>query len=238
MNLILLGPPGSGKGTQAMAVAKAYGIPQLSTGDMLRDAADEGSDIGLWAKQIMDRGELVSDEVVVNIVAERIKQPDCAKGFILDGFPRTLNQTATLDKLLEEQKRPLDAVIELKVDFNQLVERIVGRFSCSECGEGYHDRYKTPKVSCVCDVCGGMSFKRRVDDNAETVRTRLMAYYRETAPLIGYYFCKKILQSIDGMGDIKAVESQILEMLTKLQPLPEATATSGDSESNTTSAVN
>lgn len=216
MNLILLGPPGSGKGTQAMLVAKTFGIPQLSTGDMLREAADAGSEIGLWAKQIMDRGELVSDEVVVNIVAERIKQPDCAKGFILDGFPRTLNQTDVLDKLLEEQGSPLDVVLELQVDYNQLVERIVGRFTCAECGEGYHDRFKTPKVSCVCDVCGGMSFKRRTDDNAETVRTRLMAYYRETAPLIGYYFCKQTLRRIDGMGDIDAVATEIEAMLKPL----------------------
>ena len=216
MNLILLGPPGSGKGTQAMLVAKHFGIPQLSTGDMLREAADAGSEIGLWAKQIMDRGELVSDEVVVNIVAERIKMPDCAKGFVLDGFPRTLNQTAVLDRLLEEQGNPLDIVLELQVDYNQLVERIVGRFTCSECGEGYHDRFKIPKVSCVCDVCGGMSFKRRSDDNAETVRTRLMAYYRETAPLIGYYFCKETLRRIDGMGDIDAVATEIETMLKEL----------------------
>ena len=213
MNLILLGPPGSGKGTQASLVARKFNIPELSTGQMLRDAADEGSEVGLWAKQIMDRGELVSDEVVVNIFAERIKQPDCAKGFILDGFPRTLEQASFLDKLLTEQNNQLDVVLELQVDFNQLVERIVGRFTCASCGEGYHDRYKIPKTSCVCDVCGGMSFKRRADDNAETVRTRLMAYSRETAPLIGYYFCKGSLRQVDGMEEIDVVAGHIDEIL-------------------------
>ncbi len=213
MNLILLGPPGSGKGTQASAIAKTYGIPELSTGAMLREAADAGSEMGLWAKQIMDRGELVSDEVVVNIFAERIKQSDCANGFILDGFPRTLEQAAFLDKLLKEQDNPLDLVLELKVDFNQLVERIVGRFTCATCGEGYHDRFKIPKVSCVCDVCQGMAFKRRADDNAETVRTRLMAYYRETAPLIGYYFCKECLRVVDGMEEIDLVAGHVQEIL-------------------------
>ncbi len=213
MNLILLGPPGSGKGTQASAIAKTFGIPELSTGEMLREAADAGSEMGLWAKQIMDRGELVSDEVVVNIFAERIKQPDCANGFILDGFPRTLEQAAFLDKLLKEQDNPLDLVLELKVDFNQLVERIVGRFTCATCGEGYHDRFKIPKVSCVCDVCQGMAFKRRADDNAETVRTRLMAYYRETAPLIGYYFCKECLRAVDGMEEIDIVAGHVQEIL-------------------------
>ena len=213
MNLILLGPPGSGKGTQAALVAKAYGIPELSMGQMLRDAADAGSEVGLWAKQIMDRGELVSDEVVVNIFAERIKQEDCANGFILDGFPRTLEQAGFLDELLHQQNNPLDVVLELQVDYNQLVERIVGRFTCASCGEGYHDRFKIPKTSCVCDVCGGMSFKRRSDDNAETVRTRLMAYYRETAPLIGYYFCKGTLRRVDGMEEIAVVAGHIDEIL-------------------------
>jgi adenylate kinase len=205
MNVILLGAPGAGKGTQAKELAARRGLVQLSTGDMLRDAVKAGTEIGKKAKAIMDRGDLVPDEVVVGIISERIDQPDCANGVILDGFPRTLEQAVVLDRVLAEKKKKLDAVIELKVDDSKLVERIVGRFTCAKCGEGYHDRFKRPKVRGVCDVCQGTEFTRRPDDNAETVTRRLMIYYRETSPLIGYYYCKGNLKSVDGMAAIPDV---------------------------------
>lgn len=213
MKLILLGPPGAGKGTQAKEIEGKRGLVQLSTGDMLRAAAKSGSPLGLQLKAVMDRGELVSDDVVIKIIAERIAQPDCAKGFILDGFPRSLGQASALDKMLADKGTKMDLVVELKVDPNRLVERIVGRYTCTKCGEGYHDRFKQPKVAGVCDVCGNREFSRRADDNAETVTTRLMAYYRETSPLIGYYYCKGNLRSVDGMapiGDVaKAIDALI-----------------------------
>jgi adenylate kinase len=205
MNVILLGAPGAGKGTQAKELAARRGLVQLSTGDMLRGAVKAGTEIGKKAKAIMDLGDLVPDEVVVRIISERIDQPDCANGVILDGFPRTLEQAAALDRVLAEKKKKLDAVIELKVDDSKLVERIVGRFTCAKCGEGYHDRFKRPKVRGVCDVCQSAEFSRRPDDNAETVTRRLMVYYRETSPLIGYYYCKGTLTSVDGMAPIQDV---------------------------------
>ena len=213
MNLILLGPPGAGKGTQSKAIAAKYGLAQLSTGDMLRAAVKAGTEVGHKAKAIMDKGGLVPDAVVVGIIAERIDEPDARKGFILDGFPRTLPQAAALDQLLKDKKRQLDAVIELKLDHNKLVERVVGRFTCAKCGEGYHDRFKRPKVRGVCDVCQSTEFSRREDDTAETVSNRLLAYYRETAPLTGYYFCKGNLHSIDGMAPIEQVAQEIGKVL-------------------------
>lgn len=217
MNLILLGPPGSGKGTQAKEIAARHGLVQLSTGDMLRAAVAAGSDIGRRAKAIMEKGDLVPDEFVVKIVAERVDQPDCRNGVILDGFPRTLAQAAALDHVLTGRNKRLDAVIELKVDDNSLVERIVGRFTCAKCGHGYHDRFKRPKTRGMCDVCGGTEFVRRPDDNAETVTKRLMVYYRETSPLIGYYFCKGILKSVDGMAPIDQVTQEIGALLKGLK---------------------
>lgn len=213
MNLILLGPPGAGKGTQSKEISETRGLVQLSTGDMLRAAVKAGTELGRKAEAIMKRGEFVPDEVVINIISERIDQPDCAKGFILDGFPRTLNQAAALETMLAEKKKTLDAVVELKVDYNRLVERIVGRYTCAKCGEGYHDRFKRPKVRRVCDICGSTEFTRRDDDNAETVTTRLMTYYRETAPLIGYYFAKGTLRSVDGMAPIEDVAKAIARIL-------------------------
>ncbi len=213
MNLILLGPPGAGKGTQAEQIAAKHGIVQLSTGEMLRAAVKAGSEVGLKAKAIMESGGLVSDDIVVGIISERIDQPDCARGFILDGFPRTLPQAAALESLLASKGKTLDAVIEIKVDDEALVERITGRFSCASCGAGYHDKYKTPAKEGVCDKCGSTEFSRRADDNEETVRNRLMAYYRETAPLIGYYFARDRLKSVDGMADIDEVTRQIHAIL-------------------------
>ena len=215
MNLILLGPPGAGKGTQAKEIQVRHGLVQLSTGDMLRAAVKAGTEIGLKAKSIMEKGELVPDEVVIKIISDRIDEPDCQQGFILDGFPRTLPQAAALDQMLARKKKRLDAVIELKVDYNRLVERIVGRYTCATCGEGYHDRFKRPKVRQVCDVCGGTEFTRRADDNAETVTTRLMAYYRDTAPLTGYYYCKGTLRTVDGMAPIGDVAKEIEQHLAE-----------------------
>ena len=214
MNLILLGPPGAGKGTQAEQIAAKHGIVQLSTGEMLRAAVKAGTEVGLKAKAIMESGGLVSDDIVVGIISERIDEDDCANGFILDGFPRTLPQAAALEKLLDSKGKTLDAVIELKVDDEALIERITGRFSCAKCGTGYHDKYKTPATDGVCDKCGSTEFTRRADDNEETVRNRLMAYYRETAPLIGYYFAKDRHQSVDGMAPIDEVTKQIEAILS------------------------
>jgi len=216
MKLILLGPPGAGKGTQAQQLEKKRGLIQLSTGDMLRAATKAGTAVGLKAKAVMDKGELVPDDIVVGIIAERIMQPDCKNGFILDGFPRTLQQAAALDRMLADKGDPMNAVIELKVDYNRLVERIIGRYACADCGEGYHDRFKRPKVRGVCDVCGSTEFTRRADDNAETVTTRMMAYYRDTSPLTGYYFCKGVLHSVDGMAPIDEVAVAIEDILAKL----------------------
>ena len=218
MNVILIGPPGAGKGTQAKEIEKRHGIVQLSTGDMLRAAAKSGSEVGKRAKAVMDKGQLVSDEIVTRIIEERIDKPDCKKGFILDGFPRTLGQAAALEAMLQSKGRKIDAVIELKVDDEKLLERIVGRFTCAKCGAGYHEKFKRPKTEGVCDVCGSKEFTRRADDNAETVRTRLMAYYRETAAIIGYYFAKGLLKPIDAMGPIDQISKQIGSALGRVKP--------------------
>lgn len=209
MNIILLGPPGAGKGTQAQALTESRGLVQLSTGEMLRAAVKAGSEIGNKAKAVMEAGGLVSDDIVIGIISERIDQADCADGFILDGFPRTLAQADALGALLKQKSKTLDAVIELKVQDDVLIDRIGGRFSCAKCGAGYHDAYKQPAKDGVCDVCGGTEMTRRADDNPETVRNRLMAYYRDTAPLIGYYFAYRKLKSVDGMADIGDVTTQI-----------------------------
>ena len=209
MRLILLGPPGAGKGTQAAWIKTTYGIPQLSTGDMLREAVAKGTEVGREAKSVMEAGKLVSDDIINRIVAERIDQPDCAQGFILDGFPRTIPQAEALDRMLAERGLELDAVVEIRVDQNALVERISGRFSCAKCGAGYHDTFKPTKVTGVCDVCGGTEFVRRKDDNAETVRERLVAYEAQTAPLLPYYGSKGLVRTVDGMAPIDEVTAAI-----------------------------
>ncbi|MCH7929106.1 MAG: adenylate kinase [Proteobacteria bacterium] len=213
MNLIFLGPPGAGKGTQAQRVAAAHGLVQLSTGDMLRAAVAAGTEVGLKAKAVMEAGELVSDDIVVAIVADRIAGPDCAGGFVLDGFPRTVAQAEALDTVLDGNGMRIDHVVEMTVDDDALVERISGRFSCVACGAAYHDRFNRPKVEGVCDACGGGEFVRREDDNAETVATRLRAYHAQTAPLLPYYRERGALRPVDGMAEIDAVTRQIEAVL-------------------------
>lgn len=209
MRLILLGPPGAGKGTQAQRLVDKYSIPQLSTGDMLRAAVAAGTETGKRAKDIMDAGGLVSDDIVNAIISDRIEQDDCVNGFILDGYPRTLQQADATEALLSGKDMKLDAVVELAVDDSVLVERISGRYTCSNCGAGYHDTNLKPAKEGVCDKCGGTEFKRRPDDRAETVVDRLQTYYKETAPLIGYYYAKGLLRSVDGMAEIDEVTKEI-----------------------------
>lgn len=213
MNIILLGPPGAGKGTQARIIEKERGLVQLSTGDMLRAAVAAGTEVGLRAKEVMEAGGLVSDEIVIGIISDRIDEPDCQNGFILDGFPRTLPQAAALEELLNSKGKHLNAVIEMRVDDEKLVERITGRFTCGDCGEGYHDKFRMPKSEGQCDNCGSSNFKRRADDNEETLRTRLLSYYKETSPLVGFYFAKNNLSSLDGTADMSEVTVQIRTIL-------------------------
>jgi adenylate kinase len=216
MRLILLGPPGAGKGTQAKRLEDSHGLVQLSTGDMLRAAVASGSPLGQQAKRVMEAGELMPDEIIIDMIGERIEQPDCRNGFVLDGFPRTTRQAAALDEMLKGKNAELDAVIELVVDEDALIERISGRFSCAKCGAGYHEKFKRPKVDGVCDVCGSTEFVRRKDDNAATVAARLKAYRSQTAPILPYYKERGLLRQVDGMADVDDVTRQIEAILATL----------------------
>jgi adenylate kinase len=213
MNLILLGAPGAGKGTQAKRIQDAFGIVQLSTGDMLRAEANSGSAIGRQVDEIMKAGRLVPDEMIIALIDSRLDQEDCRRGFILDGFPRTLAQAKALDEILAKKHLKLDSVISIEVDDEAMVERISGRFTCAKCGEGYHDKFKRPKVDMVCDVCGSTEFTRRADDNAETVRQRLEAYHSQTKPIIAYYEARGLVRRVDGMRPIDEVTTEILAAL-------------------------
>ncbi|MFZ5706336.1 MAG: adenylate kinase [Pseudomonadota bacterium] len=213
MNIILLGPPGAGKGTQASKLVADRGMVQLSTGDMLRAAVKAGTPIGLKAKAVMEAGELVSDEIVSGLIGEKLDSMGADEGAIFDGYPRTEAQAVSLDEILASRGRKLDRVIELEVNEDALVERITGRFTCAQCGEGYHDVFKQPKAEGVCDVCGSGEFKRRPDDNEETVRTRMAEYRAKTAPILPLYEARGLVQRVDGMADMSTVSAQIAAIL-------------------------
>ncbi|NYD89345.1 adenylate kinase [Sphingomonas melonis] len=212
MNIILLGPPGAGKGTQAQRLMATRGMQQLSTGDMLRAAVKAGTPVGLQAKAVMEAGELVSDAIVSALIGERLDQ-GVGGGAIFDGYPRTAAQAVALDGLLEARGLTLDHVIELEVDEAALIERVEGRYTCAKCGAGYHDRFKLPKVAGVCDVCGSTEFKRRPDDNAETVQTRMAEYRAKTAPILPIYEARGLVERVNGMADIDHVSQAIAAIL-------------------------
>ncbi len=213
MNIILLGPPGAGKGTQAAKLVEDRGMVQLSTGDMLRAAVKAGTPVGLKAKAVMDAGELVSDEIVSGLIGEKLDDMSADQGAIFDGYPRTDAQARSLDEILATRGRTLDHVIELEVDEDALVERITGRFTCANCGAGYHDLFKQPKVENTCDVCGVHEFKRRPDDNEETVRTRMAEYRAKTAPILPLYEARGLVQRVNGMADMAQVSYDIAGIL-------------------------
>ena len=213
MNIILLGPPGAGKGTQAARLVAEHGMVQLSTGDMLRAAVKAGTPVGLQAKAVMEAGGLVSDEIVSGIIDDRLGDLSAEQGTIFDGYPRTAQQAESLDEILASRDRILDHVIELEVDEEALVERITGRFTCAQCGTGYHDTFKLPAVEGVCDVCGATEFKRRPDDNAETVRTRMAEYRAKTAPILPIYEARGLVSRVEGMADIAVVSAAIETIL-------------------------
>jgi len=218
MNLILLGPPGAGKGTQAKRLEQKHGLVQLATGDMLRRAVASGSPLGEKVKAIMEAGRLVPDEIIIEMIADRIAAPDAAEGFILDGFPRTVPQAEALDAMLAEHGRKLDHVILMEVDEAALIDRIAGRFTCQACGASYHERYKRPRVEGVCDVCGGTDLVHRADDRPEAIATRLAAYRNQTAPILPYYRARGILRSVDGMAEIDAVTREIEAVIAGGEP--------------------
>ena len=213
MRFILLGPPGAGKGTQAQRLVDAHDIVQLSTGDMLRAAVVAGTDIGKPAKAVMEAGDLVSDDILIGMISSRVTEADCGNGFILDGFPRTLAQAEALEVMLAQKSLKLDAVIEMKVDDALLIDRITGRYTCANCGAGYHDENLKPKVAGICDNCGHTEFSRRSDDNVEAVAARLAAYHEQTAPLLPFYRGKGSLKTVDGMADIDEVTRQLNDVL-------------------------
>ena len=215
MNIILLGPPGAGKGTQSGRLVERHGMRQLSTGDMLRAAVAAETPVGLKAKAVMERGELVSDEIVADLIDAELDAMGPAMGAIFDGYPRTADQARQLDVILQNHGRQLDHVVELEVDLDALIERITGRFSCAKCGEGYHDSFKQPKVAGVCDRCGSTEFKRRKDDNEETVRTRMDEYRKKTAPILPIYEAQGIVSRVDGMANIDDVTAEVEKVLSK-----------------------
>ena len=214
VNIILLGPPGAGKGTQARRLVEERGLVQLSTGDMLREAQASGTEMGKLVAEVMKQGKLVTDEIVIGLIREKLAQG--GKGFIFDGFPRTLAQADALEALMAEMGQHVDAVVEMRVDDEALVARISGRFTCGNCGEVYHDVTKPTKVAGVCDVCGSTDLRRRADDNAESLKTRLMEYYKKTSPLIGYYYAKGNLSPVDGLADIDVVAAEVAAVLDRI----------------------
>lgn len=214
INIILLGPPGAGKGTQARQLVEERGMTQLSTGDMLREARNSDSAMGKIVADVMDRGELVTDEIVIGLIREKLGEG--GKGFIFDGFPRTLAQADALQRLVAEMDQKIDAVIEMRVDDNALVSRISGRFTCGNCGEVYHDETRPTAKPGFCDVCGSTDLRRRADDNADSLKTRLLEYYKKTSPLIGYYYAKGSLTTVDGLQDIDKVSAAIAKILSRI----------------------
>ena len=214
MNIILLGPPGAGKGTQAKFIVDNFGMLQLSTGDMLREAKNSGSEIGKVVSEVMQRGDLVTDDIVIDLISSKIDTSSNHTGFIFDGFPRTLNQADALSKLLSIKNKPINYVIELRVNDDVLIERIIGRYSCNKCGEVYHEKNNPTKIPLICDVCGEKdNFMKRPDDNENSLKTRLMSYYKDTSPLIGYYHVKKLLKTINALDEINNVYRNIETIL-------------------------
>jgi len=214
--LILLGPPGAGKGTQARMLEEDFGLIQLSTGDLLRAAVAAGTEAGRKAKAVMEAGQLVNDDIVLAILKDRMAEPDVAKGVILDGFPRTAGQAAALDKLLAASDQRVTAAISLEVEDEAMIARVSGRYTCAGCGEGYHDTFKQPASAGTCDKCGGSAFKRRADDNAETVRARLQAYHAETAPLIAHYDRLSVLERVPAMGSIDGIRDKLADIVGRV----------------------